>query len=259
MKNNMQNKAKIFILGLLSTLMINTPAQAAKIIVANDEWTLSDKGFAEAPDTDIFVKDIAKWFAGDSNGKFHAYSTNFGLTESSLAATMTGAGYTWTTGLNIKFDLPTLLNYDGIFLAGNPADNDVLIDYVEQGGNVYIAGGTGLLNGFGGEAASWNTFLNHFGLGFAPRYNRIIGNVAINNSYPLMNGVSSLYNNDGSDAVVLDTANPHTQVIVKPGLYAVYNSESFTTVPEASSALGILALGAVGTVSLINRRKKSML
>ena len=47
---------------------------------------------------------------------------------------MTKAGYTWTVGTNIKFDLPTLLTFDGLFVATDlAADNQVLIDYVKPG------------------------------------------------------------------------------------------------------------------------------
>jgi len=50
-------------------------------------------------------------YRGRSTGKFHAYSTNFPLTESELAQTMPKAGYTWSVGKNIKIDLSTLLIY----------------------------------------------------------------------------------------------------------------------------------------------------
>ena len=53
------------------------------------------------------------------------------------------------------------------------ANNAVLIDYVNAGGNVYLAGGTGA-GGAAAEAAQWNTFLNYFGLGFEPSYNGIM-------------------------------------------------------------------------------------
>ena len=109
--------------------------KVGKIVVNSDEWTLSNGGFAQAPDAATFVTNIAKWFTGGrSTGQFHAYSANFGLTESLWAETMTKAGYTWTVGTNIKFDLPTLLTFDGLFVATDlAADNQVLIDYVKPG------------------------------------------------------------------------------------------------------------------------------
>jgi hypothetical protein len=170
--------------------------KVGKIVVNSDEWTLSNSGFAKAPDAGTFVTNIAKWFTGGrSTGKFHAYSTNFGLTESSLAETMTKAGYTWTVGTNIKFDLPTLLTFDGIFVVADlAADNQVLIDYVKAGGNVYICAGTGRAGGGAQEDANrWNTFLNAFGLKFAGTYGGIVGNQTVNSSHPLFAGVKAIF------------------------------------------------------------------
>ena len=87
---------------------------------------------------------------------------------------MTKAGYTWTVGTNIKFDLPTLLTFDGILVAADlAADNQVLIDYVKAGGNVYVCAGTGAGDAQQ-EAGRWNTFLNAFGLKFAGAYDGIV-------------------------------------------------------------------------------------
>jgi|GEM_PF-1541272 len=205
----------------------STPTvKLGKIVVNNDEWTLSDTGFTSAPDAATFAINIAKWFTGGrSTGKFHAYSTNFEFTGSKLAQTLTQAGYTWTVGTNIKLDLPTLLTYDGIFVGGNAADNQVLIDYVKAGGNVYLSGGTG----FGGaqaEANSWNTFLNAFGLKFQDVYNGIGGNQTINSSHPIFTGVKLLYENSGNSITSLDSTSQTGKILVtdatgKQGLYAV--------------------------------------
>jgi hypothetical protein len=205
----------------------STPTvKLGKIVVNNDELTLSDSGFGAAPDAATFAINIAKWFTGGrSTGKFHAYSTNFEFTGSKLAQTLTQAGYTWTVGTNIKLDLPTLLTYDGIFVGGNAADNQVLIDYVKAGGNVYLSGGTG----FGGaqaEANSWNTFLNAFGLKFQDVYNGIYGNQTINSSHPIFTGVKLLYQNSGSSITTLDSTSQTSKILVtdatgKQGLYAV--------------------------------------
>jgi hypothetical protein len=114
-----------------------------RIIVAHDEVTLSNTGFSLAPDASQFALNVASWFTGSTAGNFLVFSTNFGLTESQLASTMTSAGHSWTVSTAVDFSLPNLLQYDAIFLAGTPADNQVLIDYVNAGGNVYLAGGTG--------------------------------------------------------------------------------------------------------------------
>ena len=206
--------------------------QSGKIVVNSDEWTLSNNGFAQAPDTATFVTNIAKWFTGGrSTGKFHAYSTNFGLTESVLAQTMAKAGYTWTVGNNIKIDLPTLLTFDGIFLCGDLADNQVLIDYVKAGGNVYLGAGTGA-GGPQQEADRWNTFLGVFGFKFLGEYNGISGNQTINNTHPIFAGVKAIYLNNGNSIVDLEPASSANQVVLThtngQGLIATFASSKKT-------------------------------
>jgi|GEM_PF-1111256 len=213
-----------------------------KIVINADEWTLSNAGINAAPDATIFASNIAKWFVGDRAGKFHAYSTNFGLTESTLAETMQKAGHTWTTGTSITFDLPTLLTYDGIFVGGDVADNQVLIEYVKAGGNVYLMGGTGY-GGSQAEAEHWNLFLNTFGLKFLGEYNVISGNQEVNHSHPVLAGVKSLYQNNGSSIVNLDPNSQTSQLILThssgQGLIATFEGAAVTgeqqsTIPEST-------------------------
>jgi len=52
-----------------------------KIVVSSDQWPLTKEGFQVSPDTETFVKNIAKWFTGGSSGKFHVYSSDGGLTQ----------------------------------------------------------------------------------------------------------------------------------------------------------------------------------
>lgn len=126
---------------------------------------------------------------------------------------MTKAGYTWTVGININFDLPTLLTFDGIFVTADmAADNQVLIDYVKAGGNVYLCAGT-LADG-PKEADRWTTFLNAFGLKFAGAYDGIVGNQTVNSSHPLFAGVKALYQAGGNPIVDLDPASATNQIIL---------------------------------------------
>ena len=74
-------------------LMVSAWAQG-KIVVANDEWTLSNSGYSNAPDADRFARNVASWFTGGGSGNFLAYTNNFGLTGTQLANTMASAGYT---------------------------------------------------------------------------------------------------------------------------------------------------------------------
>ncbi|HEY9670698.1 MAG TPA: LamG domain-containing protein [Waterburya sp.] len=207
--------------------------KTGKIVVNGDEWTLSNDGIKVAPDGAVFATNIAKWFVGDRPGKFHAYSTNFGLTQSALAEAMKKVGHTWTTGTNIKFDLPTLLTYDGIFVGGDAADNQVLIEYVKAGGNVYIMAGTGW-GGAQGEADHWNPFLNAFGFKLLGEYNDVRGNQPINYSHPILAGVKELYQQSTNPIVNLDGASGKNQLILTrsngQGLIATFEGTSGTAV-----------------------------
>jgi hypothetical protein len=199
-----------------------------KIFVSNDEWTTSDTGFSVAPAgaTAQFVKNLASWFTEGRQGNFLAYTTNGLYIGSQIGAALTGEGHSWTVSTGVDFSMPNLQQYDGIFVGGDAANNSVLIDYVKRGGNVYLAGGTG--GNAAAEANYWALFLNAFGLSYASAYNGIIGNIAITSSHPVFNGVSHLYQNNGSDVFVLDSADPRTQILQFyssiHGLYGVYDN-----------------------------------
>lgn len=257
----MRKRALFFAMtmAILSILTLNFNAQASKIVLANDDWSLSDSGFFAPNDPGAFAADVAYWFASGSEGNFLVYSSNFALTGSTLASAMTSAGHNWTVSTEIPFDLKTLSAYNGIFLAGDAVDTGILTDYVKAGGNVYLAGGTGW-GGAEGEAARWNPFLMNFGLEFVgTSYNDVYwNNIAINNVHPIFKGVDSLYNGNGNDIINIMPNDPRTEVLVSyngHGLYAVYDSDAGTSAPEPATIL----LVAIGLIGLMKFRRKSAL
>ncbi|MEW6219399.1 MAG: VPLPA-CTERM sorting domain-containing protein [Thermodesulfobacteriota bacterium] len=223
------------------------PASAGKIVLANDEWTLSYAHYTEPNDPGVFATNVAAWFTGGSAGSFLAYSNNFGLTGTDLANSMTGAGHSWTVSTAVSFDLATLQAYDGVFLAGTAADTTVLTQYVQGGGNVYLAGGTGW-GGAGGEAALWNPFLNNFGLGLDTEYNGVSGSIPISSSHPIFNGVDHLHQGNGQDTLDL-VAGDNAETLVSyygHGLYAVYEGAAPVPVPAAGLLLASGLAGLAG-------------
>ncbi|MDD1438404.1 lamin tail domain-containing protein, partial [Dolichospermum sp. ST_sed10] len=204
------------VLGIAYYPAVRQPAPKplnGQIVVNGDEWTLSNQGFQKAPDTATFVTNVAQYFVGDKKGKFHVLSNNFGLTQSSLEQTMTKAGHTWTKGMNIPIDLATLSQYDAVFVGGDPVNNQVLIDYVKNGGKVYLCAGTGQ-GGSQTEANNWNTFLAAFGLKYGGSYNGISGNCPVNQNHPLFAGVKTIYQDNGNSIVDLQPDSPLNQVIL---------------------------------------------
>jgi hypothetical protein len=249
----MKKKIVFFSIIILIATLQNT--LAGRIVVNNDEWALSNSGFRYTPDAKTFSTNVASWFTGGGPGNFLVYSKNFGLTETSLSNAMTNAGHSWEINYQAEFTVDNLMKYDGIFLAGNPADTSVLIEYVLKGGNVYLAGGTGI-GGPVSEAAGWNSFLTNFGLRFEPYYNQIWSAIInMNSDHPIFKGVMNLYVYSGNN-VSLTGNNEFAKIPVNyngSGLFAVYDPRVFDTkrtppvpIPTSIWLFGSGLLGLVG-------------
>lgn len=218
--------ARVAVLGCL--LACSTAAfSQGKIVVNHDEWTLTDVGFTIAPDAAQFVRNVANWFTHGQPGNFLAYSNNRGFNESILATTMQNAGHTWTVSIDTPPTLAYLSNFNAVFLGGYYDNIGIadLIQYVQNGGNVYLAAGTG---NFGAEfeANTWNPFLLAFGLRYSISYNGVEGSLNIAHPHPIFHGVSELYFNNGNSVVDLELGNPRNQVLYfldVDGLIAVYD------------------------------------
>ena len=210
---------------VLASLAVISSARAGKIIAHHDEWPFTATGFNLAPTMDQFAANVASFFTGGGPGRFLAYSSNFGLNGSQLANAMTSAGHQWIVSTNEPLTLNNLLTFHGVFLAGIQVDNALLIDYVNAGGNIYLAGGTGWLQ----EPAAFNTFLKDFGLSYGPNYKGIGGEFRIVTPHPLFIGVTSMYHNNGNTVSDLVPGDSRQSIIMTrngAGLIGVYVGNS---------------------------------
>jgi hypothetical protein len=242
---------------------------SGKIVVNHDEWTWGDDWGPYRPwattDAAQFARNVASWFTGGRSGDFLVYSVPFGSTTglvgSQLADTMTAAGHTWTVITTPStFTLADLLPYDGVFLSGTPThgylppDNDVLIDYVMAGGNIYLAGGTDWPNSQA-EADQWNPFLNACGLEFEAPLNDVDGTLVFDSSHPIFTGVQRLFQRDGNSIRKLSPSDPNAAILVRSeqgeGLYAVCSiGAPIESAPTAITLLSFTAQAAADHVTL---------
>ncbi len=241
------------------------PAYAGYVVVNSDEWTFSNTGFTQSPDASVFINNITNLFTGDQPGNYLAYSQNFGLTQSSLANAVTGAGHTWTVSTAGPFTATALSAYDAVFFAGTVGgsylDQQVIIDYVQAGGNAYIGAGTGNL-GPAAEAAGWNQVLAQSGLEFEDTYNGIGGNVAPTGPHPLLAGVSTLYFANGNSVIDTAPTNDSGEILFSLNDQGMLALGSFGTLPPPSefspvpepAAVALFGFGLLG-LGIARRRR----
>jgi len=236
-------------------------AFAGSIVVDNDEWTLSNSGFASEGSANgtAYAQNAARFLTGGS-GSILVYSDNFGLDNTSLQTALTTGGYSVTLdpSLSTPFNEASLSAYRAIFLGGDTlptADISSLQTYVNDGGGVYIAAGTGFIGGAAGEAAQWNSFLNSYGLSLGSPYNGIVGVIPVVSSSPVLAGVSGLYYNNGNSV----SATGPGVVITSDGNQGLIGTYS-SSVPDGASTglltgLSVALLGVGAKYSRLNSKE----
>ena len=224
---------------------VTVVVKAANIVVGHDVNTLGT--FVAGTNEATFAVNVADFLtAGDATKNLLLFEATPGdgsrdyssVVLNALAAA--GFNVTVTTNYAMSFT-----GFNAIFAAEQfPSisflDNNAMINYVNSGGGVYLAGGVG--NNPAVESAGWSTFLNHFGLAYATQYNGI-DNVPITSSNPIFKGVTSLNSGDGQSIIDLGT-NPNAQIVQFDGNQGVYAVVSTSAVPEPTSFL-LLLFGAL--------------
>ncbi|MCW3098800.1 MAG: mucD 8 [Chthonomonadaceae bacterium] len=196
------------------------------LIVAADEVATNDSSFDQVPGDSVvhFIRNLAYTFAGSKRGKFLIYSTNacFGKR---FQQTLQEAGHTVTQTMSPD----SLSAYDGVFVCGN-AEVSVkqLAAYIQGGGCVYLAGGTG-----GNEPKIFNDFLQPFGIEYEPWPNdySTVQATAFGRS-PLFDGVDTLVIHGINPIKLLPGDYPHRSVACNQYghiYWVVYTSDAVVT------------------------------
>lgn len=196
-------------------------ASDGRIIAIGDEWLLSDLAFSQlGAQTSQLATNIAGFFAAGPSASFGVFTNSPIAFGTSLDSHMTGLGHSWNTNPG-AFTLATLMQHDGVFLAGIPgsgsADAAILAQYVQSGGNVLVMAGTGAFGDPTAEAVAWDPFLNQFGLGFGPSWfgpDVTIQVPANPSSHALGSSISTVLWGYGQTALDLDPLDPRNEVAI---------------------------------------------
>jgi len=240
---------------------VSSPTAAhaqGKVIASNDEWLTATLGSTGADDRK-FLQNSLDWFGVVPGSSVLICSENVFLTNSGFTSFLTSLGL--NPVVNAAESASNFSNYDAIFVSSN-VNAALLTAYVNGGGNVFDIAGTGTMGGPVAEAAFNNAFLNNFGLGFAPTFQGVIGNV--NTSAfagqgvfggALFNHVNSIFVNNGNDVYTTLVVGVTSEVYSagEHGLYGVAQVQ-LTATPEPAS-LALMATGLLGLIPVIRRRR----
>ena len=215
------------------------------IFVVNSGAVFSNTGFEKSSDTATFVKNLANWFTGGRPSKFYFDSGEDNSSYSTLIETITQAGHTWNT----EYKDNELENVDVIFTSvSNDFPGDLLMNAFNRGISICIMPDYDPPESEEDQnvgAMDWNWSLLPFGLQYNNCYNRISGNQSINSNHPILAGVKSLYQVNGTSIIDFQPEESANQILVsrdKEGLYAIFD------LAKASTRVRISRILSDGTV-----------
>lgn len=253
-------------------------AQPGSIIIAGDEWMLSNAAFTAQPlATTTLADNVASCFDNGGPANFAIFGNAGFAYGSSFIARMQTLGHTVTVLPSGPYTLATYQQYDAVFHVGfsatNPTSTAALTSYVNGGGHVMVmAGTTGSgTSGATAEANAWAPFLSNFGLGFGPQNFGFPPNLPTPlqiATTPLPNqatfGVNSVTWSLGQTALDIDPTNPLNQVALwgdftgvnQPPLTGPITAQPIiATWNVAVPAPGPLSLAAGGLLLMARRRR----
>ena len=222
----------------VNLLDFSTMAGEGRVLVSSDEWQLTNQAFALLPDdARQLAENVALWFSGGQPGSFLAHTDNRAFNESEIAQVMFDEGHQWTVRSpnTDPITKPELFTYDAVFLARGPAiDNQWLLDFVDSGGNVMIAGGADTDLSNLETPLLWNAFLNPLGIPFFNAINGVDEVASVNSNHPVFLGVDQVYTQSTVPIHELDPDDIRTEVIMRyegadevhgmPNFWAAYES-----------------------------------
>lgn len=259
---------KLFSAVLLVAGLVSAPAVVqgqGKVIASHDEWFTYQLG-APLPgwsvgDDDLqFITNSLNWFGVSAGNSILIYSDNPLLANAGFTNFLSSLGV--NAVVNENESASNFSDYAAVFVSAN-TNVGLLTDYVRGGGNVFDIAGTGTIGSASDEAAYNNAFLNNFGLGFAPYYQGLSGD--LNTSAfasqgvfgaALFTGVNTIFAVNGNDVSYTTTpVDGVTNQVFYDGEHGLYGTAQLTATPEPAS-IALMATGLFGLIPVIRRHRR---